>query len=1013
MMNFFLKNIKTLVFVTTLNLICLVTVNAFAQDATKGVVKDQFGKPIVGARIDAGNPKYPIISNAKGEFTLTDKDIDTVRISKDGYLPFKQAANTIKDYNALVLQTEQNFDGNILLPWNTTTTKKYYAGSINTITGNEMSRYHNLNNSNSLAGSMAGLITVQGSDEPGYDGSALYIRGTNTYNFSGISTYVDNVPLTFSQLDPLEIDQISILKDATANGTYGITGANKALIVTTKRGVAYQNKINFYSQFGFIKPNAPQNYLGAKDYMTLYNEAAINDGLPTRFTPTQIAAYDDPNRNMDQYPDVDWYKELIKTEAVQQKYNLTFSGGSNAVRYFVLLGYAKQGGLFKYGDVPEKLYQFNSNNSFDRYNFRTNIDFAITPSLTASVDLGGRLENQKSPGAGSSGTNGIWLNLSRYPPGLFPIIYSNGNIGGNSQFARNPYGIITSTGYTNIATRNLLGTTRINQNFNKLVQGLSVTAAFSYYNSYNNIEGRTMDFASYELQPNGSYQKFGNDVSLAVRGRTASQDRLNIFWGKVDYQRTFGTKHELNANVGFNQSVNTTSGDDYPYATQGFFGRVFYNYDKKYVAEFNAGYNGSENLPKGDRYGFFPSLALGWIVSNEGFMQNAKIDLLKLRASYGILGNTDFGIGGDARARYLYLSNYETGSSYVFGNTPASAAGRREGQLGNENITWETNKIANIGLDFEFFKHSIGGSIDVFQERRNDILAYPSSISSIGGFTTKPTNVGIMENKGIDWDIYYQRKIGDLSFAVHALGSFVKNKITNMEEQIQPYSYLYRTGNPLGTPFGLTSIGFFKDQNDINNSPRQNFSNVKPGDIKYKDENNDGVIDIYDQVSLGNPNLPQLYYGASLDVAYKGFDMKVLFQGAGSRTVSILNSATSGFSGGNKPTDFVLNRWTPTTAATATYPRLSLGDNANNYQSSSFWTRAGSYLRLKTVELGYSLPQSLVSKVKLANARFFVSSFNLYTWSDLPSNLDPEFIGAGLGSYPRTKSFNLGFNVEF
>ncbi len=1011
-MNNFYKKIKKQAFLSLIIILSVLS-SVFAQEGRKGVVKDQSGKPVAGARVDAGTSKYPIITDSKGAFSISDKGADTIYISKNGYLPFKQAANAIQDYNSIVLYPTQNFDGNIILPWNTTVAKKYYPGAISTTTGAEMSKYHNLNNSNSLAGSMAGLITVQGSDEPGYDGSSLYIRGTSTYNFGGISTYVDNVPLTFSQLDPLEIDQISILKDAAANATYGIGGANKALIVTTKRGTAYQNKINFYSQFGFIKPNAPQNYLGAKNYMMLYNEAATNDGLPVRFTPEQIAAYDDPNRNKDQYPDVDWYKELIKTEAIQQKYNLTFSGGTNAVRYFVLLGYAKQEGLFKYGDFNEGLYQFNSNNSFDRYNFRTNIDFSITPSLTASVDLGGRIENQRSPGAGTDGTNGIWLNLSRYPSGLFPMIYSNGNIGGNSQFARNPYGIITRTGYTNIATRSLLGTTRLSQNLDKLVKGLSLTGAFSYYNSYNNTEGRSMNFASYELQSDGSYQKFGNDVALAVRARTASQNRLNIFWTKADYQRTFGDKQELNASVGFNQSVNTLSGDDYPYATQGFFGRAFYNYDKRYVAEFSAGYNGSENLPKGRRYGFFPSLALGWIISNEAFAKSDLIDLLKLRGSYGLLGNTDFGIGGDARARYLYLSNYETGSSYVFGNNPATATGRREGQLGNENITWETSKNANIGVDMEFFNHTLGGSIDVFKERRQDILAYPSSISSIGGFTTKPFNVGIMENKGLEWDIYYQRRINGFSFAVHALGSFIKNKIINQEEQIQPYDYLYRTGNALGTPFGLTAIGFFKDQNDINNSPKQNFSAVKPGDIKYKDQNNDGVVDVYDQIKLGNPNLPQFYYGASLDLAYKGFDLKVLFQGAGSRTVSVLNSATQGFNDDNKPTDFILGRWTPETAETATSPRLSLGTNANNYQASSFWTRNGRYLRLKNIEIGYSLPRSLVSKVKLANARLFASAFNLCTWSDLPSNLDPEFLGAGLGSYPRTKSFNFGLNVEF
>ncbi len=1010
-----MKNLNKIItyscFILFLSLFYIST-TALAQDMVKGTVKDSFGTPINGARVDAGISKWPIISNAKGEFSF-DKGTDSIYINKTGYLPYKEATLKIADLSNIRLQSKGNFDQTFTLPWNTKVEKKYYAGAIAGTTGNEMSRFHTTNNSNAFAGTMAGLTTSQGSDEPGNDGSTLNIRGISSYNNSGITRYVDNVPVTFSQLDPLEIEQVLILKDATANASYGINAANKSFLITTKRGTAFENKINFYSQFGYIKPNDPQNYLGAQSYMKLYNEAAANDGLPSRFTQTQIDAYNNPNRDTELYPDVNWYKELIKTKAIQQKYNLTFSGGSNAVKYFVLLGYTSQDGLFKYGDYNEDKYQFNSNASFNRYNFRSNIDFAINPSLTVALDLAGRLENQNSPGSGSSSTTGIWLNMSRYPSGLFPMLYNNGNIGGNSQFARNPYGVITRTGYTLNANRNLLGTTRITQKLDKLVEGLSATAAFSYYNSFNNTEGRSMDFASYELLANGLYQKFGNDVAYATRARVQNQDRLNIFWTKIDYARIFGTKHEINANIGFNQSVQTPSGDDYAYATQGFFSRIYYNYNKKYIAEFNAGYNGSENLPKGNRFGFFPSLGLAWLINEEDFIQSKNIDLLKLRASYGLLGNADFGLGGSARSRYLYLTNYEAGSSYVFGSTPASAAGRREGSLGNSNITWETSKIANAGIDLELFNHTLGGSIDAFYEKRTSILAPPASLSSLGGFVTKPFNVGIVNNKGVEWDIYYKNKIGALSFAVHGLGSFIKNKIINQDEQIQPYDYLYRTGNAIGAPFGLEALGFFKDQADIDASPKQNFSAVRPGDIKYRDQNNDGVIDTYDQIKLGTPSLPQFYYGSTIAVGYKNFDLKVWFQGAGSRTVNILNSATQGFSDGNKPTDFVLNRWTPETASTANYPRLSLGTNANNYQPSSFWRKDGSYLRLKNIEFGYSLPQSIVNKARLANVRLYVNAFNLHTWSNLPSNFDPEFIEAGLGNYPRTKSFNFGVNLEF
>ncbi len=334
------------------------------------------------------------------------------------------------------------------------------------------------------------------------------------------------------------------------------------------------------------------------------------------------------------------------------------------------------------------------------------------------------------------------------------------------------------------------------------------------------------------------------------------------------------------------------------------------------------GYNGSENLAPGNRYGFFPTLALAWLINEEKFLQNDQINLLKLRASYGLLGNADFGSSfGSGRNRYLYNSSYTGGNSYTFGRNPGSLGGRAEGALANPDITWESLYNANVGVDMAFFGNSLGASIDVFHEKRKDILAVPSSLSSLIGIGVKAFNIGEMENKGIDWDVWYNKQLGDFGFTVHALGTYSKNKIVYMDEAVLPYSYLYRTGNPLGTPFGLQALGFFKDQQEINNSPVQTFSQVKPGDIKYKDQNGDNRIDVYDEVPLGKPSgNPQLYYGASVELRYKGFDLTIWLQGTGSRDINVMNFSTMGFAGGAKPTSFVLNRWTPATAATADFP---------------------------------------------------------------------------------------------
>lgn len=927
----------------------------------------------------------------------------------------------------------------INLPWNVFAQKKSYTGAVSIITGEEMSRFRVANNSNMLAGRLAGLNTIMGSEEPGYDNSSLSIRGNNSYNSSGPKIYVDNISIGFSQLDPLEIDQLVVLKDAAANASYGIRGANKSIAVTTRRGTPFQNKINFYSQFGFLEPTTKPKFLGSKDYMTLHNEANANDGITPLYPQSTIDQYNNPARNKDLYPDVDWYDELIEKRALQQKYNITFSGGNNDVRYFILGGYMKQEGLYKFGDKNEKSLGFNTNPSFSRYNFRSNLDFKINPTLSVSLDLAGRLETKNFPGAGS-GT--IWQNIATYTPNLFPMLYSDGKIGGYNQggldYRRNPYGLITQTGYNKEIHRNLSGTTRVEQKLDKWVEGLTASGTFSYYNFNFNNEGAVMDFAAYNMNPDGTYAKFNNDVAYAFRGRGQDQDRMTSIIAKLDYHRTFNVNHEVAGNIGFNQSVENagtgymalsnlipgifpgvTTGDDFPYATQGFFGYLHYAYKKKYILDVNMAYNGSENLAPGKRYGFFPTVSAGWIASEEDFFKDTKVDLLKLRASYGVLGNSDFSylsnlFGG--RFRYLYAGGYTFGSIYQFGRNPAGSSSRAEGSIPNPDVTWETSKTLNIGIDAAFFGNKLGITLDAFSERRNNILATPSSMSSLIGIALKPVNVGKAENKGIDWDIAYNDNIGELNFSLHALGSYTKNKIVFMDEVIRPYSYMSRTGQQVGTPFGMEAIGFFKDQNEISNSPLQTFSPVQPGDIKYKDQNGDNRIDQNDEVAIGKPFDAQLNYGAQVNLRYKGLDLSVWFQGTGKRTINTMSLASMGFAGGTKPSEYVLNRWTPATAATADYPRLSTTakQGENNYVQSTFWNQNGQYLRLKNIELGYNFTPESLKSLRLSNLRLFVSANNLATWTKLKGDyIDPEYPIAGIGNYPRTRSYMMGLNVEF
>ncbi|ARS38871.1 hypothetical protein CA265_03930 [Sphingobacteriaceae bacterium GW460-11-11-14-LB5] len=933
---------------------------------------------------------------------------------------FAQNADSIKIDSLKKIKLKGD---SINLPYNLKVSKKYYAGAASFITGDDMSLFRYANNSNMLAGRVAGLTTNMNSEEPGYDGSSLYIRGFSTYNSSSPNIIVDNAPVGFAQLDPLEIDQLVVLKDAAANAIYGLKGANKNIFVTTKRGVAYQNSIKFYSQFGVLVPSKAPNFLGAQRYMKLYNEALVNDGRAERYSAAQIGQYDNPGRDQELYPDVNWNEELVAKQAIQQKYNLTFSGGTKDVRYFVLAGYMDQRGFLKYNDLSEESLGFNTNTNFKRYNFRTNLDIDINSTLTVGLDLAGRLETKNFPG---TATSTIYNNISTYPSNLFPMLYADGKIGGFNEsglnYTRNPYGLITRTGNIVEVHRNLFGTIRIAQKLDMITKGLSVTGAFSYYNFNQNSEGSTFgapasDFQVFNKKADGTYTRFNSDGLYAATGRSQTQDRMNTAWAKLDYQNNFGEDHELNSSIGFSQSIQTPAGNDFPYVSQGFFANAHYIFKKKYVAQLNIGYNGSENLAPNKRYGFFPAVAAAWLINEEDFLKNSSIDLLKIRASYGLTGNSDFSFLGTTFGslfRYLYADGYGTGASYVFGRNPGTLTGRAEGLLANPDITWETAKTANLGIDYAFLNSKLTGSVDFFYEKRNNILAFPGSVSRVIGASFKPLNIGIVNNKGFDMELAYQDRIGDFAYSVRGTATYAKNKIIYNDEQATPYDYLKRTGLSSGTVFGLQQIGFFANQADIDNSPKQTFSTVKPGDFKYKDQNGDKVIDQFDEVALGAPFISNLSYGAQAGLRFKNVDLMVWFQGAGDRSVNIMNAATSGFANGSKPSDFALNRWTPATAATADFPRLSIDGRTsdNNYRSNDFWIRNGKYLKLKNIEIGYNFQQNVLKHVKISNARFFISANNLYTWADLPDFIDPEFLGAGINSAPRTKSFQVGLNIE-
>ncbi|MRG45196.1 SusC/RagA family TonB-linked outer membrane protein [Chitinophaga sp. SYP-B3965] len=878
------------------------------------------------------------------------------------------------------------------------------TGAVSSVVGSDLKKTFNTNLGNTLYGRLPGLTVQPGSSENGGNTPGLLIRGVNTFGGAGtkILILVDGFESSFAQLVPDEVATITILKDAAATALYGSRGANGVMLVTTKKGEQGMLKVGFGVQFGINKPVALPKNLRSYDHASLYNEALQNDGKIPIYSTADLDAYKNGN---DPYfhPDVNWYDQIIRKSAPMANYNLTFNGGNETVRYFVALNaLTSQGLLIKAGDEEEE----SSNSKYQRYNFRTNVDINVTKRLTAAIRLGGSVEDNANP-VGNS-TASVFQLASAIPSNAFPVRLPDGSFGGNALFA-NPLGNILQTGSYTANGRTLQGSLRLTQQLDFITKGLSlsgVLAMNSYFNSYSN-KSKQYERFSITRNSNGDtlITRFGQKTSLAGDESRSDQWRNYALQGFLNYDRTFGV-HNISAMLMYNQDSYSVSGDGMPYKHINGGARVTYAYDERYVAEVNMSYMGSENFVKGKRFGYFPAVSAGWIASNENFMKESKvITYLKVRGSYGLTGN-DL-IGGQ---RFMFDQLFPFTASPYFGTGNTGTAGLAEGTPANPNVTWEKETKMNVGLEASFIDR-ITLSLDVFNNKRRDILSQPFfTVPQYVGVDLPLLNVGKVDNKGFEAVIgYHNAPEANVQWFAQGSASYAKNNITYNAEAVQVDTYLYRTGTAVGQPFGLEAIGFFQDVADINASPRHTFTTVQPGDIKYKDQNGDNKIDQNDVTAIGKTYLPTLTYSLHAGVKYKGFDLDAFFQGVSGSTAS-LGAQFYAFQNNGSAPEMAKDRWTPATAATATYPRLSSDNNLNNYRYSSFWLRDGSYLKLRSLELGYSLPKQTLSKARLNLARVYISGNNLFSVDDIEGDLDPEAMGTG---YPALRTFSAGFRVEF
>ena len=886
------------------------------------------------------------------------------------------------------------------------------TGAVSAAKGSKLEKSFTQNVLNTLYGEIPGLTVMQGSGEPGADSPSLNARGYNTLETTDRSVLiiVDGFESTLDNLSVQEIESVYLLKDATAAALYGMRAANGVLYVTTKRGSIKPLEINFSAQVGFNTPFKTPKFVDSYTYATLYNEALENDGLSAGgYDDAALEAYrtgSDPFL----YPNVNWQDELLKKMSVLQNYNLNFSGGNGTVRYFALLNVSDNNGFFK-GTDPA--HETSSNSKYTRYNIRANVDVNITKKLLLNMTLAANIADQKGP---AGGAYSIYNKAALTPPNAFPVHNPDNSYGGNSAFS-NPVGDLLETGMGSYNSRNIQTNLRLSYDLSALVKGLSIAGAFSFNNYFigNSNKSRTYPYFQVEMYDGEYYyNQFSELTSMEIDDSGADQWRNMSFTASLNFERTISKKHYVWANAEFfsDEDYKMTDTDlkdwQFPYRYIGVRGRAAYSFDQRYMAEFVFSYEGSDLYMKGKRFGFFPAVSVGWIASNEGFLKdNDVLTWLKLRASCGTVGHASV-IG----KRYAYFQDYRYNGGYYKGYNQTIVSGMTEDEVADRNRTWEKERRFNVGVELGLWD-KLDFTFDYFLHKRSDILVPPTgAIPSVLGMSFSELNLGRTTNQGFETSLsFYDRRPSGFEYYAKGNFWFARNVIDYQAEELRLYPYQVRTGHQIGQPFGLVAEGLFRDEADIESSPVHTFSEVRPGDIKYRDMNDDGQIDNQDVCAVGRGGTPEFSGSLTIGLKFRGFDFEAMFYGVGNRTMYLSGATYWSFMNQYSAPASALGRWTEDTRDTAQYPRLSTQGNSNNTQYSSFWQRDGSFLKLRYVEIGYTLPERCSSAISASAIRFFVNGTNLFRIDKVSgiANADPE----NMNGFPAMRTVSLGLKLKF
>lgn len=990
----------------------------------RGMLCDGKGRALPGGSIYIKeHPGLGVASDESGHFSIYVRVGDVVVFSSVGYLAESRLIAKSMPEEKIILKEKVEEIEEVQVVGYGAQRKVSVVGAISGMSL-EGRNFPVTSFSNAIAGSVAGIIGVQRSGEPGKDVSEFWIRGISTFGAQDKALIlIDGVErTTLNDLFPEDIGSFSVLKDATATAVYGARGGNGVVLIHTKRGEMgkMQIRVNGKGMLSYL-PFLPE-YLGAYDYARLANEARSLRGESPLYDDAvcQIIRY---GMDPDIYPDVDWQKQLLKKCTWGAQVNVSCSGGGEVARYYISGNYRTNDAAYRESGSES----YRSNVLRRQYAFRTNLDMNVTRSTLLSLNFSTNIVTMNRPGIGS--TDKIWELQADLTPLTVPVRYSDGSFPcyGISNEAT-PSVLMNETGYVSEFRNNIETKLELSQDLSRITPGLRASAAMAY-------DWDTEQISSRSKMPD-LYRAIGRDMQgrLLLEHRVSAQkvkftnqqsgERRFYFEGKTEYNRSFGA-HRLGGLLLFNMSQYAMNEADdailsIPERYMGVAGRITYSYQDIYLAELNFGYNGTRNFPKGRRFGFFPSVAVGWLPSEyAGWKERAGfIHLLKLRYSYGIVGNDQI-----LDTRFPYLTYMDTDApGYTFGGNaenPVPGIGiEREGAT---NLRWEKANKHNLGIELGFIKR-ISVGFDYFRDFRKGIFMRRGNIPDIVGIVTRPYgNVGRMKNWGYEGSLAYQDRIGGVELEVRGNFTYSDNKVVDVDEVPGLYEYQNRKGKRLDMARGFVALGYFRDSIDILAGPKQ-MDVVRPGDLKYKDVNGDGVVDEQDMVPIGNSSIPRLQYGFAANVSWKGWEIGVFFRGAGAVNYFIGGKGYYPFLYGETGNVMSVagkkeNRWIPawysgdpsTENPDARFPRLSYGKNHNNFRNSTHWLVNGAYLRLKTLEIGYSFPFSVLKKLNFSKLRISLMGDNLCVW-DKVGLWDPEQASANGAVYPLPRSFV--FNVQ-